>query len=242
MIRCRDVLWPAVDRPVLRLPRLELAPGGITAILGANGAGKSSLLRLMAGLLAPESGTVTWNGCDHPPPGLVWVAQEPSFVRASLWANVWLAVSSLPLTRAEKRARTEASLKRVGLWERSDEPAARLSGGERQRLALARAWARAPSWLLLDEPTANLDPGATAAIEALIAELAASGTTVVMSTHSLAQAARLSSQIVFLANGEVIEQRPTREFFACPQSEAAQRFLRAEIPGWGSALSLANDR
>ena len=228
----QGVSWPSEAQPVLRNLTWRIAGDGITAILGENGAGKSSLLRLVAGLIRPAVGTVTWRGATTPPAAIRWVAQQPQFLRASVATNLWFAAVPLPGRWSAKRKRISAVLERVGLAERANEPALRLSGGERQRLALARAWLAQPELLLLDEPTANLDPGATAAVERLIQEMRSSGIRIVMTTHHLAQAARLSDEVVFLADGEISEQTPTRQFFAAPKSVAARRFIRSETPWW----------
>jgi tungstate transport system ATP-binding protein len=105
-----------------------------------------------------------------------------------------------------------------------------LSGGEQQKLALARAWALGPEVLFLDEPTANLDPGATRDIEAIIAAIHATGTKIIMSTHNLGQARRLGDEIVFLYGGRLIEHAPVAEFFAAPASAEARQFIRGELP------------
>jgi len=228
------VVWPErdPDRAVLRGIDWTLTGEGITAVLGENGAGKSSLLRLLAGLSTPAGGTITWGGSRSAPAAIRWVAQQPQFLRASVVANLWVAASALPGRRAEKRRQIERLLERVGLAARADEPATRLSGGERQRLALARAWLAMPQLLLLDEPTANLDPGATQAVERLIQEMRSSGIRIVMTTHHLAQASRLSDEVLFLSAGRIAEVTPTRQFFAGLKSEAARRFVQSELPWW----------
>ena len=104
-----------------------------------------------------------------------------------------------------------------------------LSGGEQQRLALARAWASRPEVLFLDEPTANLDPAATRAVEEVIQLCRASGTKVVMTTHDLGQARRLADEVLFLHRGRLIEQAPAARFFDFPATPAAQAFIRGEL-------------
>jgi tungstate transport system ATP-binding protein len=108
-------------------------------------------------------------------------------------------------------------------------PARRLSGGEQQRLALARALARDPDVLVLDEPTASLDPAATKAVEDIVAAVSAAGVKVLMATHDLGQAHRLAGEIVFLAKGRVVEQAPAADFFKAPATPEARRFLAGEL-------------
>jgi len=105
-----------------------------------------------------------------------------------------------------------------------------LSGGEQQRLALARAWALAPQVLFLDEPTANLDPGATRQIEAVIDEFHAAGTKIIMTTHSLGQARRMGDEVMFIHHGQVAERAPVKQFFEAPASEEARSFIKGEMP------------
>ena len=111
----------------------------------------------------------------------------------------------------------------------ADRPARRLSGGEQQRLALARALARDPEILFLDEPTASLDPAATKAVEDIVRAVAASGVKIVMATHDIGQARRLAGDIVFLARGRLVENAPAHRFFASPATNEAAAFLRGDL-------------
>ncbi|MBN8475366.1 ATP-binding cassette domain-containing protein, partial [Sulfuritalea sp.] len=118
----------------------------------------------------------------------------------------------------------------VGLEPIAGRPARLLSGGEQQRVALARAWALEPELLILDEPTASLDPASTREVERIIDEIAASGTRILMTTHNLGQAKRIAEEIIFIDRGRIIEQTAVARFFTQPQTEAAQRFLKEETP------------
>ncbi|MDX9718973.1 MAG: ATP-binding cassette domain-containing protein, partial [Thauera sp.] len=131
---------------------------------------------------------------------------------------------------AERRRQGLAMLERVGLADRAEDSARQLSGGEQQRLALARAWLTKPRLLLLDEPTASLDPSASAEVERIIREIRTDGTRVLMVTHNLGQATRLADDIVFMSAGRVCEHTPVRAFFARPQSEEARLFIQGELP------------
>ncbi|MBL8439970.1 MAG: ATP-binding cassette domain-containing protein, partial [Betaproteobacteria bacterium] len=151
-------------------------------------------------------------------------------LRLSVLANVAFALEPRALASPEKRQRALAVLERVGLADRAGESARLLSGGERQRLALARAWVTQPRFLMLDEPTASLDPGATEAVERIIREIRTDGTKILMTTHNLGQATRLADDIVFLAEGRVQEHEAANTFFARPRSAAARAYLEGELP------------
>ncbi|HZS69288.1 MAG TPA: ATP-binding cassette domain-containing protein [Burkholderiales bacterium] len=203
-----------------------------TIILGANGAGKSVLMRLMHGLLSPSAGRVRWN---EPDAGSVrrrqaMVFQRPVMLRRSALANVLYALSLAGVPAAEREAQALVALDEVGLRHLAHRPARVLSGGEQQRLALARAWALHPEVLFLDEPTANLDPGAAREIETVIRAFDAAGTKIVMATHNLGQARRVGDEVIYLQAGRVIERAPIEQFFARPASAEAAAFMKGELP------------
>jgi tungstate transport system ATP-binding protein len=211
-------------RDIIKPLSLELAAGPSTIILGANGAGKSVLMRLMHGLLQPNTGTISWSSAGRQ----AMVFQRPVMLRRSALANVAYALEVSGTAQAEKIAME--ALEEVGLAHVARRPARVLSGGEQQRLALARAWALHPEVLFLDEPTANLDPGATREIETLIKAFDAAGTKIVMSTHSLGQARRLGDEVIFLHQGRLAERAPIDRFFPQPASLEAAAFVKGEVP------------
>jgi tungstate transport system ATP-binding protein len=217
-------------RAILDGVDLQLSGEGISVILGPNGAGKSLLLRLLAGLLPADGGSLDWAGSPTPDGRLAMVFQHPMLLRLSVFTNVEFALRPQALSAAERRTRTNEVLERVGLAHRTGDSARLLSGGERQRLALARAWAMRPRLLLLDEPTAALDPSATETVERIIREIRTDGAKVLMTTHNLGQATRLADDIIFLADGRVQEHETAQRFFARPQSPAARAFLQGELP------------
>src|SRR5215831_15147057 len=131
--------------------------------------------------------------------------------------------------RGDQPGRVAALLDLVGLAALGARPARRLSGGEQQRLALARALARDPEILFLDEPTANLDPAATKAVEDIIVQVASAGVKIVLATHDLGEARRLAGAIVFMVQGRVHESAPAKSFFAGPITEEAQAFLKGDL-------------
>jgi tungstate transport system ATP-binding protein len=209
---------------------LWLTPGAPTVLIGPNGAGKTTLLRVAMGLTAPTAGRITWGGrTDAPPTRRAYVFQRPAMLRRSARANLEYALATVDVPRREWSDRITELLALVGLAGLGERPARRLSGGEQQRLALARALARTPEVLFLDEPTASLDPAATKAIEDAVAAVVARGIKVVMSTHNLGQARRLAGEIVFLHRGRVIESGAAAEFFSSPKTPEARNFLAGEL-------------
>jgi tungstate transport system ATP-binding protein len=197
-----------------------------TVVLGPNGAGKSTLLRLIHGLLRASSGTLEWRQVLTQ----AMVFQKPVLLRATALDNVAYGLKLRGLRAADCARQAHEALARVGLAHLASRPARLLSGGEQQRVALARAWALAPQLLILDEPTASLDPASTREVERIINDIAASGAHILMTTHNLGQARRLAEEIVFVSCGRVTEQTPVAEFFKAPRSAAAQHFLEEEIP------------
>ena len=222
-----EVSYAAGGRGIVDRVSFEIASGPRTVILGANGAGKSVLMRLMHGLLAPSSGRVSWSG-DDARRRQAMVFQRPVMLRRSAFQNVLYALDVAGVGGAERLA-TEA-LAEVGLAHVAHQPARVLSGGEQQRLALARAWALHPEVLFLDEPTASLDPTATREIEAVIRAFDASGTKIVMATHNLGQARRLGDEVIYLHQGRVVERAPVDRFFVQPSTPEAAAFIKGELP------------
>ncbi len=209
---------------------LTLAGGAPTVLIGPNGAGKTTLLRLAMGLVACSRGRVTWGGReDVSPTHRAIVFQRPVMLRRSAAANIRYALAAAGIARAEHAARIGELGALVGLERLGERPARKLSGGEQQRLALARALAKEPQVLFLDEPTASLDPAATKAIEDVIRAVAARGIKVVMSTHDLGEARRLAGEIVLMHRGQVIESGPSEAFFSAPRTEEGRRFIDGEL-------------
>jgi tungstate transport system ATP-binding protein len=208
---------------------LKLARGERLALIGANGSGKSTLLRVLNGLQKASGGSVLRDSAVRQ----AMVFQRPRMLRASAAANValglWIA------GRRWKPALDEAgkALARVGLADSAGRNATSLSGGQQQRLALARAWALQPDLLLLDEPTASLDPHAKREVEKLMAQFAAAGMTLVFASHNLGQVKRLATRVIYLEQGRVLADLPVQDFFngslleqASPEAEL---FLKGEL-------------
>ena len=231
-LRLADVGYSTAGVRILDGIAARLEAGPVSVILGANGAGKSVLLRLCHGLLAPTSGGIVWEGgfAGDRRRRQAMVFQRPVMLRRSALANVayGLALAGRGHSERDKIART--MLERIGLLPLADRPARLMSGGEQQRLALARAWALAPEVLFLDEPTANLDPSATRAVEEIVRSIAVEGTKVIMTTHDLGQAKRLADEILFLHRGRLIERTSRETFFSAPATPQAAAFLRGDLP------------
>lgn len=188
---------------------LQVAAGERIALVGANGCGKSTLLRLLHGLLVPTTGTVERN----PTVRQAMLFQRPYLMRLSAKSNVALGLWLRGTPWSSAKAQALEALQRVGLDHLALRPANKLSGGQQQRVALARAWALAPQILLLDEPTASLDPHAKREVEALIGALAHNGMTLLFASHNLGQVKRLATRVLYLEHGRVLADLPVQEFF-----------------------------
>jgi tungstate transport system ATP-binding protein len=208
--RLRDIQIHFGTRCALDIPALELPAGHITAVVGPNGAGKSTLLRVLAFLLPPTTGSVELGSrrSNNGPRDLTalrrqvtYIAQMPLLFRRSVRANVAYGL----LVRGKRPdGRVDAALAAVGLAGFGGRAAHRLSGGETQRVAIARALAIDPPVLLFDEPTANLDRTAVPLIESLLRSLGEAGKTIVLTSHNLEQAHRLSHRVLTLDGGRIV--------------------------------------
>ena len=207
---------------------LRIAPGERVALIGANGSGKSTLLRVLHGLLRPTAGSVLRDGAMRQ----AMLFQRPFALRASARTNVALGLWLRGTPWRQAREDALAALGRVGLAGVALRNARTLSGGQLQRMALARAWGLAPHVLLLDEPTASLDPHAKREVEALMADFADTGMTLVFASHNLGQVKRLATRVVYLEQGRVLADLPVREFFEGPlaaTSREAEMFVKGEL-------------
>jgi len=231
-LELHEVSFRVNGRRIIDRISVAIERGSSTVILGANGAGKSVLMRLMHGLLAPSSGRIDWSDADmrRVRRAQAMVFQQPVMLRRSALANVTFALAAAGVPAAEREGAALEALGSVRLRTLAERQARTLSVGEQQRLALARAWALHPEVLFLDEPTASLDPGAAREIERVIRAFDAAGTKVVMSTHNLGQAKRLGDEILFLHEGRLAERAPVDRFFTRPASVEAEAFIAGELP------------
>ncbi len=214
---------------------LNIAAGERVALVGPNGSGKSTLLRTLHGLLAPAAGVARSDLTRRQ----AMLFQRPHLLRVSALVNVALGLwldRSLGLSWSEAKVQALQALARVGLQGIAGQGGRQLSGGQQQRLALARAWARRPDVLLLDEPTASLDPHAKREVEALIAEFATGGDeplTLVWASHNLGQVKRIATRVLCLGAGRVLADLPVEDFFNAEVlarvSPEAHAFVQGEI-------------
>jgi tungstate transport system ATP-binding protein len=212
----------------LRGVDLRIASGERVALIGANGSGKSTLLRVLHGLLKPGAGSVLRDGAMRQ----AMVFQRPFALRITAMSNVALALWLRGTRWREAKEQALLALGRVGLGAVALRNARTLSGGQLQRLALARAWALQPHVLLLDEPTASLDPHAKREVEALMADFAAGGMTLVFASHNLGQVKRLATRVVYMEEGRVLADLPVHVFFNGPlgqTSREAELFVKGEM-------------
>ncbi len=216
---------------VLAVPDLRIRAGATTTVVGPSGAGKSTLLRLLAGLEPPARGTVTSCGPDGEPlrPGqVVMVFQRPALFRGTVAENAGVGLR----LRGERNLLPQVLpwLERLGLAGKADRPVSTLSGGEFQRVALARALALQPHALLLDEPTANLDPDNVARIERVVAELQAeTKLTVIWVTHNPIQARRVAHSALLLLDGTPVEHSDVETFFGVDAQPSTRDFLGGRL-------------
>ncbi|HLC04374.1 MAG TPA: ATP-binding cassette domain-containing protein [Anaerolineales bacterium] len=230
----REVTQVYDGRRVLNVGDLTIQEGEILAIVGPNGAGKSTLLRLLNFLERPSHGELTYLGrrVEFPPSlemrrQITMVFQRPILISSSVRENI---AYPLRLRGAYKRDRVDMLLDQFGLARLATASCRKLSGGEYQRVALARALAASPRVLLLDEPTANLDPHNVGLIEAVVQSVRATGrTTQVLVTHNTFQAKRLADRVVMLLDGDVIESGDSERFFDDPQDPRTAAFIRGEM-------------
>ncbi len=224
--------FSARGRPLLHGVDLHIRRGRRTVVMGANGAGKSLLLRLLHGMLRPTDGMVRWLGRPLEAAARrdqAMVFQRPVMLRRSVLANLRFALAVRGIRGAERQRREERALEQARLTDLRHRPARVLSGGEQQRLAIARALACDPKVLFLDEPTASLDPASAQAVEGLIDEANGAGVTIVLVTHNEGQARRLGDDVVFLAGGRVAESGPAAAVLDTPRSCAARAWLNGEL-------------
>jgi tungstate transport system ATP-binding protein len=221
-------------RTVLSVEHLAVPAGRTLALLGPSGAGKSTLLRLLNFLEAPDAGQLVYDGrqvdvTNAPLATLrevTTVFQRPLLLDTTVWRNV---AYGLRLRGRYEQAAVGAALEQVGLAHLAQSPGRVLSGGEAQRVALARALVVRPRVLLLDEPTANLDPANVAIIEGVAQGLRRQGTTLVIVTHNLFQARRLADEAALLIDGALVEAGPAEQLFERPRDPRTAAFVEGRM-------------
>jgi tungstate transport system ATP-binding protein len=206
----------------------ELSNSNFIILLGQNGAGKTSLLRLLHGLDYPKSGSLTWEPLIKIEEQS-FVFQSPVILRRNVLENVLYPLILKGVPRPTAILQAKDWLDKTSLTLKAYEPALSLSGGERQRMVIARALISKPKILFLDEPTVNLDGESKLQIENLLKQAVSNDTKIIMATHDLGQAKRLGDVVLFLHNGKIIETSSVKTFFNKPQTVEALTFLRGDI-------------
>lgn len=210
---------------------LTLTTAGITTILGHNGAGKSLFMYMAHGQFTPSKGSVLWNGLSVEATRNCrsFMFQNAPLMRRSVAANVEFPLIALGVAKPERRKRVIEALEQARLSQRATAPAASLSGGEKQRMALARALVTRPQVIMLDEPSASLDPASTKELEASVRMIADSGVKVLIATHDLMQAKRLADDILVFGGGSLLVQAAAADFFGQPQKGPVADFLEGRL-------------
>jgi tungstate transport system ATP-binding protein len=212
---------------------LEMAGGKIVVLLGVNGAGKSTLMRILAGLENADSGKILFNNQNTGYKALrqisTLVFQKTAMFTMNVYDNLAYGLKIRKVSKEEIAKRVHVALEAVRLSGFEKRRSKKLSGGEQQRIALARAFLLDSNILLLDEPTANLDPNSAIIIEKAIASKKSSQRIIIMATHNLNQARRMADEIIHLHNGEIVEVAKPEDFFENPQSEITRKFINGEL-------------
>lgn len=235
LFRLRGLVKSYSGRSVLEIDNLDILRGEVLALVGPSGAGKSTLLRLLNFLEYTEKGELTYKGqpvAEKFPLALrrqvTTVFQRPALLHDSVENNVAYGLQLRGLR--DSRSQILAALERMGLQHLRHAQARTLSGGEAQRVALARALVIQPEVLLLDEPTANLDPYNIGLIEEVVREAnRSSGTTVILVTHNIFQAKRLASRVGLLLSGRMVDLSSGADFFNNPRDPRTQAFVNGEM-------------
>jgi tungstate transport system ATP-binding protein len=212
---------------------LDLQGGKIIVLLGVNGAGKTTLMRIMAGLENADSGKLYFNNqnidCGALRKVSSLVFQKSAMFSTSVYDNLAYGLKIRKVPKDEIKRKVTDALQAVRLSGFEKRRAKKTSGGEQQRIALARAFLLEPHVLLLDEPTANLDPNSATIIEKAIVGQKSAQRIILMATHNLSQARRIAGEIVHIYNGEIVEVATPEAFFENPKSEISRKFVNGEL-------------
>lgn len=235
--RIHDLQKAYGERQVLAIDALEIYRGEVLALVGPSGAGKSTLLRMLNFLEPPDRGGIEFEGVEYGAGAeiplelrrrVTTVFQRPMLLDRSVWDNVTFGLQLRGQRDAAQTVRQ--AIEQVGLGEVARQRARTLSGGEAQRVALARAMVLHPEVLLLDEPTANLDPYNVGLIESIARRLnQEQGTTLVLVTHNVFQAHRLAQRVAFMLDGKIVEVADTDRFFDKPSDPRTRAFVRGDM-------------
>lgn len=217
------------ERKVLDIEKGTIKSGSRTAIIGPNGAGKSTLLKILSGLEKADSGIILYDGItEFPQMDATMVFQKPYLISTTVEKNIAYPMKLRGFSDDEIENRITELTEELGLTSFRKQKSWKLSGGEAQKVALARALSFKPKLLLLDEPTANVDPYTTAEIEKMLISVS-SHTTIVLITHNLAQAKRVCDEAMMLHEGKIIECGACTNILSSPQSTETLKFIEGEL-------------
>ena len=220
-------------RKILDIEELLIEDGALCGIIGPNGAGKSTLLNLIAGLMKPTAGDLLYGDeitASAPYGNMTMVFQTPYLIRTTVEKNIAYPLKLRGWDNARIEQRVSELTEELGLTDFRKQKSWKLSGGETQKVALARALSFRPKLLLLDEPTANVDPSTTAEIERMLKKInEKEGTTVILITHNLVQARRLCGEVLFIDQGKVVEYGASEKILREPEHELTKRFVAGEL-------------
>jgi len=230
----KDIVREYKERRVLDIPHGKIIAGSRTAIVGANGAGKSTLLNIIAGLDKDYSGSVFYgnnrSGFEEVSRQITMVFQKPYLISTTVEKNITFPMKVRGFSDEEQEKRVSSLCEELNITHLRKQKSWKLSGGEIQKVALGRALGFVPQLLILDEPTANIDPATTNEIERMLFKInQEEGTTILFVTHNLVQAKRVCDQIMFLHEGRLIEDGPLPELLKNPKKELTQRFIAGEL-------------
>jgi tungstate transport system ATP-binding protein len=222
-IEFKDVIVKRDGRIILDIPHAIIPTDRICACIGPNGAGKTTFLKLIDSLIKPDSGTVTHSSGSIKSS---LVLHHTPMIKASARTNIAMVKDS---DSSINSLAIDAVMKQIGLSHLANSPAHKLSAGERQKICLGRVILQRPHLVLLDEPTANLDPSTTEQVEEIIRQFKSQGSDVIFTSHQLAQVQRIAEYIIFIDDGQIKEKGPVGPFFADPQTQAAKSYLHQEL-------------
>ena len=240
MLEVRDVKKSFEGLPILRGVSLKMEKGDVTAVIGPSGGGKTTLLRCINFLEMADSGTLIFGDKTYDlktigKRDIAAIRMKTGFVFQSfnLFSNKTALqnvteglIVARHMPRDQAREKAMRALEQVGLKDRAEHYPSQLSGGQQQRVAIARAMATDPEIIYFDEPTSALDPELIGEVLAVMRDLAASGMTMLVVTHEMRFAQEVSNHVIFMENGLVVEEGPSKALFEAPREARTREFLR----------------
>lgn len=227
-IKCKNLKKIYDAKTVLNIDYLHIKRGSVLGIIGANGSGKTTLLYILSNLLEHESGEVLYDEGKFDKEiskKITLVFQKPVLLRTTVEKNIIYPLTLRKIEKSKKIEMAKSIMKKLELENFKEQNSTTLSAGEKQKIALARSAVISPEVLLLDEPTANIDPSFIKLMENTIMELNKKGTTIIIVTHNIMQAKRMCTDIIFMEHGNIIEQGKTKDILINPTTEKLKNFI-----------------